>query len=222
MSSSAIPPTLDGLSQVLPPAGSRFDVTLAAARAAVGPSNDLTDPSSARAIRIWLNKWLCRIRYPRAGEPDRFVEELAAWWNVYSRRDALPAEAKQLFDFDDSDLDKVVSAYVDLRDRTAAVKTDHSVRTFGPTAAAKVCFFVRPNGVTAWDDQISDHVARDYAYHLQVCREWAVALVSEASGRGISSDMIGVTLRRPLSSVAKLIDEWLYMTITRGVSPHSV
>ena len=43
------------------------------------------------------------------------------------------------------------------------------------------------------------------------------ALIEEAAASGLGEDQIGPSVGRPLSSVAKLIDEWLYMTITAGV-----
>jgi hypothetical protein len=120
-------------------------------------------------------------------------------------------------------VDGIADAYSDLDGRTAAIKSNGQIRTFGPTATAKILFFVRPSSVTAWDKAISAHVgghgAAAFGKHLLVCRSWARDLVAEATERGIAEDEIGVSLGRPASSVAKLIDEWLYRTITGGVDP---
>ena len=114
-------------------------------------------------------------------------------------------------------------AYVGLRRLPAAVSRTGRVRSVGPTAAAKLLYFVRPAAVTAWDKRISgctgggqDQAA--FLRHLALCRGWAAGLEAEGRALGLESEEIGPYLGRPASSVAKLIDEWLYATITVGLS----
>lgn len=220
----AVPPTLDKMAAVLPAYGARFDVTLAAARRAIGSGCDPANPEHARVLRVWLNKWLCRIRVPSPTEVDPFVEELADWWRA--AESALPTIDRTLAHLANADIDRIGRAYGSLEGRTAAVKRDGSRRSFAPTATAKILYFVRPLAVTAWDDKISRHVggrgAPAFTEHLLVCRSWAQAIVTEAAGRGIAEPDIGPSLGRPLSSVAKLVDEWLYTTITGGVDPEAI
>jgi hypothetical protein len=52
--------------------------------------------------------------------------------------------------------------------------------------------------------------------HLLVCRAWASALIEGGRRRRVDEDEIGPSVGRPESSLARLIDEWLYMTITAG------
>lgn len=219
--SRAVPPTLDRMAAVLPAYGARFDVTLEAARVAIGPQCDPSRAEHARLLRQWLNKWGCRIRVSANSDVDPFVDSLAEWWPA--ARPALPPVEVSLAGLSDAEVDGIAGAYGDLEGRTAAVKRNGSRRTFAPTATAKLLYFLRPLAVTAWDEQISRHVdghgARAFGDHLLVCRSWAQALVAEAEDRGIAEAEIGPSLGRPASSVAKLIDEWLYTTITGGVDP---
>ena len=170
---------------------------------------------------MWLNKWLCRIRVPAEGQADPFLDELADWWTT--AKTTLPAADQTLVHLSDTDIDRIGAAYGSLEGRTAAVNRNGTRRSFAPTATAKILYFVRPLAVTAWDDKISGHVAgrgaAAFGAHLLVCRSWAQSLVAEAEGRGIPELEIGPSLGRPRSSVAKLIDEWLYTTITGGVDP---
>ena len=218
----AHPPTLASLARVLPEYGKfRFDRTLEAARTDIGYHPDLADPEHARRLHIWLNKWGCRIPYPEAGN-DVFVGSLAIWWD--SAQHTLPPEDKRLAVLTDADLQAVSSAYGGLCIRPAAISKAGGVRRVGPTAAAKLLYFVRPFAVTAWDEQISLRTGggRDQAAflrHLNICRGWAVSLEAEGRERGQEPDEIGPYLGRPGSSVAKLIDEWLYATITGGLGP---
>jgi hypothetical protein len=94
---------------------------------------------------------------------------------------------------------------------------------FRPTAAAKLLYFLRPNAVTASDKAISARTGggsdqQAFLRHLTLCRTRAVALEQEASRRGIGPEEIGRALGRPASSVAKLIDEWLWAAISGSFS----
>jgi hypothetical protein len=168
-------------------------------------------------MRTWLNKWLCRIKVPADGNSDIIVEQMRTWWTLYGVNGGHRLPEGQLHKLSDDELDLVTAAYVNLRDRTAAELEGGRSRRFGPTASAKICFFVRPETVTPWDKKISEHTRGDFREHLRVCRGWAQALVREGSELGLAPSEIGPNLGRPLSTVAKLIDEWLYMTITQGV-----
>ena len=214
------PPTLARLAVVLPRYGAfTFDGTLKSAISDIGSEPDLSNPEHAARIRVWLNQWLCRIGYPRPGDDDVFVKSLAVWWEVFE--DALPPAHTALAQLTDAELKAASRAYGDLYRRPAAVKRTGSIRTVGPTAAAKVLYFVRPNGITAWDRAISVRTgggsdAAAFLRHLTTCRSWAVDLDAEGRELGLAPGKIGPYLNRPNSSVAKLIDEWLYGTITGG------
>ena len=198
--------------------GAGSDVTLVEARAKIGVPYDPADPSHAAELRIWLNKWTCRIRIPPDGEADLFVANLADWWTATGT--SLPDDSARLAGLTDHELVAIAAAYGSLAPRTAAVNRNGQFRSFGPTATAKLLYFLRPLAVTPWDKAISRHVPgvgeAAFLEHLRVCRAWAIDLIEEANARGVDEDEIGPLVGRPLSSVAKLIDEWLYQTVTAG------
>jgi len=211
------PPSLTAMRSVLPQYGVfSFDRTLAAAQESLGSDPDPASGDQARRLRVWLNQWTCRIGYP-SGERDVFVESLAGWWSRAG--DDLPPAEKRLAELGDVELGGIAAAYGDLWQRPAAVSASGRIRTMGPTAAAKLLYFLRPNAVTAWDKAISARTGggsdqQAFLRHLTLCRTWAVALEQEASQRGIGPEEIGRDLGRPASSVAKLIDEWLWAAIS--------
>jgi hypothetical protein len=172
-------------------------------------------------LRIWLNKWTCRIRIPPTGKADPFVASLAEWWTAM--RTSLPDESARLAGLSDHELGAIAAAYGSLAPRTAAVNRKGQLRSFDPTATAKLLYFLRPLAVTPWDKAISRHVPGvgepAFLEHLRLCRGWANDLIEEAHACGVGEDEIGSLVGRPLSSVAKLIDEWLYQTVTAGVEP---
>jgi len=214
-------PTLASLGGVLPEYGKfRFDLTLDAARKAIGNRPDLTNPAHTARLRVWLNQWTCRIGYPRPGQADVFAESLAIWWA--SARDTLPPGGQGLAQLTNAQLGAVSRAYAELYQRPAAVSRAGRTRGIGPTAAAKLLYFVRPLAITAWDRAISTrtgggHDEQAFLAHLTVCRGWAEDLEAEGRSLGLKPGEIGRYLNRPASSVAKLIDEWLYATITGGL-----
>ena len=154
----------------------------------------------------WLNSWGCRIRYPRPGEPSPFDAGIKLWWRTW--RTALPSVG--LIDLTDGDIDRIADAYAALSAMPAAAG-----RRLGPTAAAKALFALRPEAIMPWDAAIATglHGARDGAAfhrHLALGRAWARSVVAEAG----SADAVAGLVGRPGMSLAKILDEYLYVTIT--------
>jgi hypothetical protein len=84
---------------------------------------------------------------------DVFAGSLAIWWD--SAKHTLPPEDKRLAVLADADLQTISSAYGDFYMRSAAISRTGRIRRVGPTAAAKLLYFVRSCTVTAWDEKIS-------------------------------------------------------------------
>lgn len=218
-----IEPTLDQLAALVARhPQSRADRSLAALRAATGGAPDPVIPQHCDSLLRWLNQWGCRIRLPRAGEPEVFARELAAWWSA--RGAQLPTAP--LHQLEDQQIDLLAQAYADLAARPATtavpVGPRGRARRVAPTAAAKLMFVLRPETVTAWDARIAQRTvggtsAQHFAAHLRRARRWCVDVLAEAEHAGIDDD-IPMHVGRPTSTVAKLLDEWHYLTITRGKS----
>jgi len=161
----------------------KFDQTLRAARSEIGDDPDLTNPTHSRRLRKWLNDWLCRIGYPQDGQDDEFVENLARWWTLVATH--LPAPDRPLNHLDDSDLQDLAEAYGQLVALTSYRTRGGRVRSFGPTATAKILYFVRPLAVTAWDKRIAAGLGHGtdqsgFFDHLSQCQRWAADIVEEA------------------------------------------
>jgi hypothetical protein len=178
------------LASVLPEYGKfPFDRTLAAARNDIGDRPDLANPEHAKRLRVWLNQWLCRIGYPEPMQDDVFADSLASWW--CGIRDTLPLKDIGLARLTDVQLGAVSRAYGDLYVRQAAIGRTGRTRRVGPTAAAKLLYFVRPAAVTAWDNAISLRTGRGrdeaaFLRHLAKCRDWPPALKMKDGSSGCS------------------------------------
>ncbi|ANN17022.1 hypothetical protein SD37_16120 [Amycolatopsis orientalis] len=172
---------------------------------------DLSQAAHRTILLRWLNSWGCRIRYPREGEPAPFDDGIRTWWETWGA--ALP-EA-DLAHLTDAGIDTAAKAYADLSG--VVVSAGRTRRTLGPTAAAKALYALRPNTIMPWDAAIAVtlHGARDgaaFGRHLRLGREWAAAVIAEANSNG---DGISALVGRPVS-LAKVLDEYLYVAITMG------
>jgi hypothetical protein len=184
---------------------------------ATGTSIDLTVPAQREELRRWLNRWVCRLRYPLPGEPDLFAGSIADWWKAAGS--SLPAQPIEVLSGEEIAL--LADGYADLAARPGALRTRGGVaageRTIAPTAASKIMYVLRPETVPPWDAAIAkatvggtsrDHFAR----HLTAAHAWAGALLAEARRLGVVD--IPARVGRPASSLARIRDEWMYLTIT--------
>jgi hypothetical protein len=178
--------------------------------AATEPGIDLGRSGHRALLLRWLNSWGCRIRYPRDGEPDTFDAGVAAWWQAHGQR--LPGTP--LIGLADAEVTQLAGAYSALC--STPVTAGSRARTLGPTAAAKALHALRPRTVPPWDAAIAGYLygSRDgdaFARHLRLCRRWAVSVTAAA---GTEHDQVPELLGRGGVSLAKLLDEYCYVTIT--------
>jgi hypothetical protein len=218
---SYIEPTLSQLTTILRRySQDTADRSLACLRERVGEHLDPSNPLDCRELLRWLNKWLCRLRYaqPNDDGPDVFFDSLTQWWHAHGR--GLPNIP--VSDIDDQTVDTLTEAYADLECRPGARRTQAGstigYRRIGPTAASKIMFVLRPQTVPAWDARIAERTVggttKDhYARHLKAAQRWAQAILAEAHRNDIPD--IPAHVQRPYSTLAKLRDEWMYLTITR-------
>ncbi|MFF3675542.1 MmcQ/YjbR family DNA-binding protein [Streptomyces sp. NPDC002120] len=178
-----------------------------ALREETAPGLDLSVTAHRTALHRWLNSWGCRIRYPREGEPDLFGAGLAAWWERHPLPDA------PLSRLTPRDISRFARAYEEL----AALPIGR--RSLGPTAASKALYALRPDSVMPWDAAIADRLygVRDgaaFARHLETGRAWARAALAE--GGDADERTLCAGIGRAGISLAKILDEHLYLTITHA------
>ena len=91
--------------------------------------------------------------------------------------------------------------------------------TFGDTAAAKALYALRPRALPPWDEPIrrvfggGRHDGPGYARYRGGCAD---ALRGMARRVGVDVDDLPVLAGRPSSTPARVIDEFLWVRITRG------
>jgi hypothetical protein len=197
-----------------------YDQSYVDLREKTKPELYLGQPAHREAVLEWLRSWGCR-QFVRKYE-KLASDEIAAWHGQWAG--AFPSMETSLLDLADLQFDLVEAAYAALVERPAGKRKsqdgDLSVVTVGPTGAAKILFALRPNTLVPWDDPIRAHFglggsAQDYTRYLWEVRSQLQELRTDCEKLGCAFDSLPVRLRRPHSSLAKLVDEYFWVTITR-------
>jgi hypothetical protein len=198
--------------------GTRFDASLRRFRDQTAPTLDLADSAHISWLLIWLRSWGCR---QFANAYDSLATESILDWHL-SNRTRIPHAS--MMNLRDEELQEAASAYNALSKSLPSRKKGSdrvNAVTFGATGAAKVLFALRPEALPPWDGAIRKQLrykgTRDsYLRFLREVQRMIVGLVEEAALKGIGQDAIAKEVGRPDSTLPKLVDEYYFITITRG------
>jgi hypothetical protein len=197
-----------------------FDASLVRFRASVEPGFDPLISAHRLALLKWLNSWACR-QFKLEDHPlaSASLESWALDW-----LGQLPSPERHLTDLTDSEIRACFEAYEALSAMPASRRLLPSGRvssvTYGPTGAAKTLFAIRPLAIPPWDEPIRLRLERQgirsfRAYLAKVANQLRT-LSAEA---GVSVQDLPVLVGRDASSPPKLIDEYNWIVITRGINP---
>jgi hypothetical protein len=97
---------------------------------------------------------------------------------------------------------------------------------FGPTAAAKIMYVVRPNACAPWDVTIRRKLGygdngQSYSEFLRSVKTSIERILKEAEKYKITPEQLPAELNRSSSSLPKMIDEYLWANISRKYAPPS-
>ena len=190
---------------------------------ATGGAPDLADAAHRRAMLKWLNKWGCR--QFKTEHHHQASSEILEWSKQYLSS-LFPVD-RELFDLSQRDLAAAGEAYESLSIRIASYKTRNRSTyavSVGPTGASKVLFAIRPQALPPWDDKIRRHLGYDgsrasYLAFLGHVRSLLEHLAGLCKREGFALAELPRRLGRPQSTLPKLIDEYYWVTITRGCKP---
>jgi hypothetical protein len=185
-----------------------------------GAALDLGNVDHRTAVLTWLRQWGCR-HLNHASETTS-AAALLAWAQTWVPQ--LPNPTRVLTELSTEEMITVAVACGHLSTAVAGARrlaTRDDPVTFGPTAAAKTMYALRPNACAPWDDPIRHGLGmgrNDAAYraYLQLI---ALALTKTADRVGVAIEDLPARVGRAKSSPPKLIDEYLWMRITRGIAP---
>ena len=199
---------------------SDYDIAYRDFCTAVGNKFDISIKEQCFSLLIWLNKWGCRQfakdQYPIA------ANGIISWFKEYSK--LLPTEKSSIESLKDVDLNKLADAYEALRVLTASIRKNGVHVRIGPTGAAKILFALRPKLLPPWDEPIRkklnfDGGKKSYIEYLKMIQRLVDDLHKQLKRVGLSEDLFTNMIDRLGTALPKLIDEYLWMIITRRFSP---
>jgi hypothetical protein len=184
-----------------------FDAPYQELRGAVGTNLDMTNDEHGHALFKWLNGWGCRL--PKLKE-DNIVRAFQTWASQYS--DCLPD--KSLLDFTANDYSPVGAAF------DALSMYSLGRRRFGPTAASKVLFAIRPESYIPWDSAIRAGLkfgmnGVDYVRFLKKVHQDLEDIEKQCKVQHLNLDGLSAKLGRPSATPVQLVDEYYWLTLTR-------
>jgi hypothetical protein len=198
-----------------------YDDSLSRFEQLVGKDPDLLSESHRRAMLKWLNQWQCR-QFDLAYH-DLAAAELLAWFETEGPE--LPERGVHLWQLPPSRIEEYSALFDSLSARKASIRANagrSSTVTFGPTAAAKILFALRPRFFVAWDEPIRKGLCHNgsgdsYVAFLLRLREDLLDLQLQCQAFGLELVDLPQALERPNSTPAQLLDEYYWATLTRGV-----
>jgi hypothetical protein len=200
-----------------------FDASYFAFLNETGGTLDFDSKVHMKALLVWLRSWGCR-QFALAHE-GLAVESILRWARRWESK--LPGRSAALDRLSDADIEEAADAFADLSRCLASKKTrdeeQQDVRV-GPTGAAKILFAARPTVFPPWDDAIRKALGFDggrssYRRYLAEVRDQVRRLCAEAAELGITAENIPLEVGRPRSTLPKLIDEYNWVTATKGFLP---
>jgi hypothetical protein len=195
-----------------------FDTSLGALRKAVEGCVEISRPDHRKALLVWLNKWGCR--QFAVDQHDDASEQILSWYEQHSQ--SLPRMGVDLWLATHAQLDLAATIYDDLAQRIACRRKNSSQVRIGPVGAAKILFALRPRFFLPWDRPIQQHLGFDgsaasYRAFLGDMKANMLRLAAECEQHGFSLSNLPDRLDRSQGTVPKLLDEFYWITITRGV-----
>jgi hypothetical protein len=184
---------------------------------ATGERIDLSFTTHRDAVLDWLRHWGCR--HLRRADHARSSETLLAWWTGHAAD--IPAGNATLDRLGAAALADAGRAYAALAGSPAARRRlgDRQVEVaFGGTAAAKTMFALRPQVFPPWDEPIRlafGWIGRDAAHYEAFLGMAGDALDGLSRRVGVPVEALPEVLGRPESTPAKIVDEYLWITLTR-------
>jgi len=182
------------------------------------PSVDLRRPRDRDALIAWLRSWGCR--HLRVEDRARTSRELRRWANAWV--DTLPSVA--VTGLGSRGVARAARAYEALAETPAASSARAGGLvgvSFGPTAASKALYALRPSTCPPWDAAMRAALdlgvgADGYARYLELAAAGIRAIARRA---GIEPRELPAAVGRPGTTAARLVDEYLLRTITSAARP---
>ncbi|MFA5291791.1 MAG: hypothetical protein WC496_02005 [Phycisphaerae bacterium] len=191
-----------------------------------GDHFNIEKPGHSQYLLNWLRKW--RMRNARNAD-EAATEKLIQWHKQYG--DRLPDENTNIWELNDNHLKGVRLAYEEL---LKPISNAPNKRSFGMTGATKILFALRPKSLPLWDGAIREKLQEEekpisgnagqlYINFIKYLRDHIIPdLLEQCQAANVQlSDLpniFGLNNSNRITTL-KLIDEYYWVTITKGIEP---
>jgi len=198
-----------------------YNTSLGNFRSATGDSLDLATQEHRRVLLKWLNDWGCRhLSKEQHQIASRSISEWYRW-----DCGILFSYKSPLWQLKDQEIETAVNAYGSLKDRTGARRSrdgNESEVHIGPTAASKILFALRPKALMPWDEAMRiafkcDGSLESYFKYLIEIRDLTLHIGDLCRSKGFQIDDLSEKIGRPNSTILELVNEYIWVTETRGI-----
>jgi hypothetical protein len=181
----------------------------------------LTNPRHRIYLLTWLNDWGCR-NLPKE-QHDVASDSILKWYEIYGT--SLFSKEKPLWGLADSDLEKTARSYGFLKEEIGAWRVRGNIKRkvhIGPTASSKILFALRPKALMPWDEAMRKYFGCNgspgsYIWYLKKIRDLTFQIGDLCRNRGFQVDDLPQRLGRENSTVLALVNEYIWVTVTRKV-----
>lgn len=187
---------------------------------------DLEKKDDLNTILTFLRNWGCR-QFKKT-DNNLSARSLKMWYKKISS--ILPKQNNLLVDTSDKKIKSYTALFDDLMNSTASVRNrkENDVDTkVGPVGAAKTLFALRKNFFPPWDNPIINNLdlsknGEGYCKYLILVKTKLLTLKDYCDTNSIDFYSLPTMLGRPHTSLAKLADEYLWVSITRNCVPKEI
>ena len=198
-----------------------YNTSLGNFRSTTGDRIDLAIQEHRDALMNWLNDWGCR--HLSKAKHQVASQSILDWYQTNCT--TLFSDKTPLWQLEDQEIETAANAYGCLKDRIGARRSRYGNESkvhIGPTAASKILFVIRPKALMPWDEAMRtafkcDGSPESYFEYLIEIRELALHISDLCRNKGFQIDALPQRLGRPNSTVLALINEYIWVTVTRNV-----
>ncbi len=198
-----------------------YNTSLRDFKSDTGERLDLTIKEHRSALIDWLNDWGCR---HLSKDHHALASNSILEWHQ-GNSGSLFTDENPLWQLGDSELEMAARAYGNLKDKTGAWRVRGGSKRkvhIGPTAASKILFAIRPKALMPWDEAMRvgfdcDGSPESYSKYLIEIRDLALHIGDLCRSKGFQIDDLPQKLERPHSTVLSLVNEYIWLTVTRRV-----
>ena len=198
-----------------------YNTSLVNFRSATGDRMDLAIQEHRDALMNWLNDWGCR--HLSKDQHQVASQSILVWYQTNCA--TLFSDKMPLWQLGDQEIETAANVYGSLKDKIGARHYRYGNKLevhIGPTAASKILFAIRPKALMPWDEAMRiafmcDGSPESYVRYQKIIRKLAFHIVGLCKKRGFQIDDLPQRLGRSNSTVLALVNEYIWVTVTRKV-----